>query len=293
MKWIKRLLIIVAFGLTLTVIASFVSYRMARGTPSWYEPEKLTDAQRAEADNQAIQRSLSLSSWAADLTNLQRRRAHGRAKPGEHVDPITVSLTEYHINSILATAGVTQGMAKAREKMSHYVNGGRIVLLDDEFVVAGQLKDAGFASDAIASLHFHPRIDDQGQLVTGLAGLYSGILPLPRSVLSGSEQKLRDVMQEDLPDFQARSRMEVDGTVNGKAVAAAMIKLALHALDNQPASAVIYLQSDPSDQHQATPVKLTALKIENKTLTFTLAPLSQDELAAVVPEIQKPVSNSQ
>ena len=65
MKWVKRLLILIAVALFGAVAFSLAGIYLYRGTPKWYRPRIATTQQVKDAANRADQKLLDLFTWAA------------------------------------------------------------------------------------------------------------------------------------------------------------------------------------------------------------------------------------
>src|SRR5688572_15596670 len=100
-KWTRRI------GLTLVVLVAalgafvLVSWSLVRGTPDWYEPQVLSESERAEAANRADQKVAETLSWAADVqaAEVRRRLAATRAAVPAGPSVKTISFTEDELNA--------------------------------------------------------------------------------------------------------------------------------------------------------------------------------------------------
>src|SRR5580658_58010 len=138
MKWLKRLLILIALALLGVVAFSLVGVYLYRGTPKWYRPRIATTQQVKDAANRADQKLLDLFTWAASARAQQLRRINGISQPGDApIGPKTVSFDDDEINSF-ATAWKSPGKDAMEERISHYFTDGRIVLADDSLILVGQ-----------------------------------------------------------------------------------------------------------------------------------------------------------
>src|SRR5205085_8300733 len=88
------------------------------------------------------------------------------------------------------------------------------------------------------------------------------------------------------------AKISPDGAANGPAVAAGMNLLLLHALNNEPADPILFLPHDLTHSGNGLPVKLTAVKIENKTITMTVQPLTAEERQELLQKLKQAPSQS-
>ena len=273
MKWLKRLLILVALAL-LGVIAFFlVGIYLYHGTPRWYRPRIATTQQIKDAANSADQKLLDLFTWAASARAQQLRRINGISKPDDPpIGPKTVSFDDDEINSF-AASWKSPGKDALEERISHYFTGGKVVLEDDSLILVGESPMFG----TLASAEFRPSIDSQGNLHVDLDSLRAGLLPIPRSAMSDRLTRLQWLLQQQLFVQQPAVQIDSAQTANASALAASWLRLLLCSLDDRAANPILIIPFDMTNLRRGFPAKLTAIKIVEGQLTLTLEPLTPDE----------------
>lgn len=281
MKWIKRLLLVFAVLLAGVMLFAGGSWFLFRGTPEWYHPDDITPENRAAAAERAERRFLETINWASTLQNPQIRGGTTQLSTTMPLtpEPRTISFTDVELNAFFAKWA---GFHKLEQKYERYLSDPVIVLRDGRLIVAGTMKDFG---GAVASLHFEPQIDEQGLLQMNLVRVLAGRLPMPEGVWDTQREKLLNLLQSRLPGLQKEAVMEPNGASNGKAVIAAMTKMLLNVMNDQPASAVVFI---PDSDWRGVPVKLTAVDITDNTLTLTIKPLTSGQRDEFLQSIREP-----
>lgn len=279
MKWIKRLLLFSSGLWLFLALASVYSIYLAKGTPAWYVSKPLTDAQVMEAANQSDQKLADLLSYANDIAAAQRRAQLGNGPTT--IAPKTITLTELQANQFIRQ---WQGLlgASFKSRFTRYLSDCRLVLLDKHLVIAGTLRDAGYLTSTVASIEFAPRIDDQGRLWTTLEQVYTGRLPVPRVLTSRLENRFRATLQYDQARWQSRATLGSDGLANRAAVDVMWTRLFLAGMNGQPNDAIFLLPLELADPKHAVPVRMTDLTIADRLMTFTIRPLTPQELQAAI-----------
>jgi hypothetical protein len=117
-----------------------------------------------------------------------------------------------------------------------------------------------------------------------LSSILAGRFSLPQWSVEKYRTSMRAKLKSVLPELQRKAKFEPDGSANSDAVAAAMAKLFLHVLDNEPGEPVLFL---PVRNKRSVPVKLTGVTIDNKELTLTVKPLNAKERLGVLDEIRE------
>jgi hypothetical protein len=287
MKWVKRLVRIVACVVVLAVVGAAVAWVLLRGRPSWYEAQAFDPAAARAAAARAENEFRRTIDWAASQQAEERAALHA-ARAGAASSPstpptrpatrptLTVSFTEQELNAAFEKWGKAYNWDQA---YGQYVTDPRIVLHEGRLIFAGDVKDFG----TIVSLHFQPGVDRQGQLQFELARVLAGRLPLPESAFNQYRDKLERKVRASLPDLQRGARIEQDGSANENAVAATMAKLLLHVLDRRPGDAVLFL---PANQGKQVPVKLTDVNIDGKKIALTVQLMTPQERAALLERIR-------
>jgi hypothetical protein len=261
-----------------TAVAALYSIYLARVTPQWYKNDPATALQTEADANQSDQTVADLFSYANDVAAAQIRRFRTQqAKPGDLIGAKTITLTQQQVDAFVDKwEGIFE--EPLVESLGPHIVGGRLILLDHRFLIAGTLKDMGVLSDTVASIEFQPSLDKEGNLWPGMTRVYSGELPLPSLLVSAAQRKFRPAVEEDLNRLQSRAVIFHDGLANGRMAEATLGKLLQAALDGQAVDSVIFLPCNLGGLQRAVPIRVTDLSIANQELTVSLRPLSDDEL---------------
>jgi hypothetical protein len=287
MKWLKRLLILMALALLAVIACSLVGIYLYRGTPKWYRPRTATTQQIKDAANRADQKLLDLFTWAASARAQQLRRINGISKPDDApIGPKTVSFDEDEINSF-ATSWKSPGKDALEEHISRYFTDGRVVFGDDSLILVGQSPALG----TLASAEFTPSIDAEGNLHVDLGSLRAGLLPIPRSALSDRLDRLQSLLKQQLSAQQRSIQIDSAQTANAAALASSWIRLLVCSLDDKPADPVLIIPFDMSNLKHGFPVKLTAIKIGEGEITLTLQTLDLSDTAKMLESLKQTPSN--
>lgn len=286
MKWLKRLLILVALALLGVIAFSLVGIYLYRGTPKWYRPRIATTQQIKDAANRADQKLLDLFTWAASARAQQLRRINGISTSDDApIGPKTVSFDDDEINSF-ATSWKSPGKSAMEERMSHYFTDGRAVLEEDSLILVGQSPAFG----TLASAAFRPGIDAKGNLHVDLDSLSAGLLPIPQSVVSAKLVRLRSLLQQQLSAEASSIRIDSAQTANGAALSASWLRLLLCSLNDRPADPVLIIPFDMSNLSHGFPVKVTDIKIVEGQITLTMEPLTPDDSEKLLEGLKQPLT---
>ena len=289
MKWMKRLLRIVAVVVVVVAIGAGVAWYLLRGTPSWYPIAQLDPVAQQAAAVRAENELKRTIDWAASQQAEERAAIHasksGATRPtsapstGPSSRPsLTVAFSEQELNAAFEKWGKAYGWDIA---YGQYITNPRIVLHDGRLIFAGDVPSFG----TVVSLHFQPAVDAQGRLQFELARVLGGRLPLPESAFDKYREKLEAKVRGSLPELQRGADIKPDGSANDKAVAAALGKLLLRVLDRQPEEAVLFL---PANQGTRVPVKLADVDIEGKSIGLTVQLMTPAERAELLERIKEP-----
>lgn len=290
MKWIKRLLIVVVVLLVLAVCAGLVVRRLSHSRPDWYPAAAWDKASMAAAARSVENKLTGVQNWAADSNANERNRQNGikPGSPGYTAAPEPVkqlSFTEAELNAFFLKWDTDQGW---KNHYSNYVEEPVLVLQDNRLILAGTVKEM----DTLVSVHFEPSIDDDGKLRLRLVKVMGGKLPLPHAFWDSYRQKMCDAMARKVEQAQAGARIADDGSVNGDTVVAAMNELLLNSLNDRPAEPYLFLKHDPSHPNNAFPVRLTGIKIADKTIDLTVVPLTPDQRKQLLEKIKQPLQTA-
>jgi hypothetical protein len=285
-KWIKRvMLFVVGLALVLGVWAGWAYWRV-RGTPDWLRHSTASAEERAAAANRMDQKILEALSvtreWGdsdASQTQPTTSAASGDRRPAttQRYTQLKVSFTEDELN---ASFQKWDQLYHWTDRYKNYVQDPSIVLHDSKIILAGNSDEVG----TVVSLHFDPKLTPKGQLDLRLSSILAGRFSLPQWSVEKYRTSMRAKLKSVLPELQRKAKFEPDGSANSDAVAAAMAKLFLHVLDNEPGEPVLFL---PVRNKRSVPVKLTGVTIDNKELTLTVKPLNAKERLGVLDEIRE------
>ena len=305
MKWLKRLLLVVACAMVLLIAGAAVAWKMLRGRPDWYVDQQVDPVAQKAAAARAEDEVRRTIDWAAARQAEERARLQGGTGavevPAASTAPatgsgaanksagstrpvrdpkrsLTVRFTEQELNASFAK---WDAVYHWEDKYRDSISDPRIVLHDGKVIVAGEVKDLG----AVVSLHFEPRVEDDGRLRFELVRVLGGRLPLPQSAFNGYREKTERRVRAALPELQRGARIAPDGSANEKAVAAVMGKLLLRVLAGEPEDAVLFLTAN---QGSRVPVKLTDMTIDGKSISATVELMNARERAALLERIRAP-----
>lgn len=280
MKRRTRWLLGLAVPMLAIVLLLAGGWSLLRQAPAWYQPDALSPAQAAAAANRADQKILDAVSWATEVQGEALRIEHSAAGVGD--EPVsgnkTITFTEEEINAFLRKWSQWHGL-KARYEA--WVQDPAVVLEDDRIIFAGLVRDL----NTVASLHLEPRIDGHGRLLLDMKRILGGRLPLPQALFSNHKQRAIDALSERLPGWKGTARIDGSGSGNDSAVAAVAAKLALDVLHQVPAEAVIFL---PADELHNVPVRLSDVRVKDKTLTLTVTALEPEQREALLERLVTP-----
>ena len=272
MKFMKRLLLVLAILLIGAILTAAVGYYMLKRRPSFYHSYKWIGDERSVVNQRAVDKITQTRNLAAEAAARERRAvARGTTLPAE-TKPMTVTFTEEELNAFL--------LHNFKDRLDDYVDDPGIFLGDGAIILAGQIKDSGY----VVSFHFEPKIDEAGKLHLKLVRSYGGALPVPQSMLNSQLDKVRNALKGHIPAWQESAVVDARGA-NGTAVAAAMGKLILNALDDRPADPILFM---PDDSGRALPLKLVDISV-GKELTLTVQPLNQEQRAQLIKSIRSPL----
>jgi hypothetical protein len=137
--------------------------------------------------------------------------------------------------------------------------------------------------NTVASLHFEPRIDEDGRLHLQLVRILGGRLPLPEAVLGSYRQRVVDSIHQQMPYWRHTADIDRNGKPNSSAVWATMGTLLINVLDHQPGDPILFL---PLVEQGSVAVRLTDVTIADRMLSLTVQPLSPAERTALMDRIR-------
>jgi hypothetical protein len=288
MKWLRRILLLIAILLCAVVSAALVGIYLYRCTPGWYHPQTLSEEELKANANSADQKMADTISWAASVQAQAVRRHHGGAAATEApIGSKTVTLSENELNAFFGS-WQNPDKSQLQARLAKYFSDGRLVLVDHEIILAGQSKSLG----TLVSIHLQPSIDEGGKLRLQWEGVSAGMLPVPQAVIGGQLQKMRDSLQEELTFWQRSADVDQTMTANATAVESGMSRLLLDAMNDKESSPLFFVPFDLQDLHHALAVRVSAIEVSDGSLTLTLEPLTADDRSDVLGWIRKPYDSS-
>lgn len=283
-KALKLSLIIVALLLIAAIVFSFTSYELARGTPDWYRPHSLNPEQRARAAQRADDKLLTLIGRATDAQAAEVRRQHHTSDLSPHPigseEPVTVSFSADELNAFFYKWIQLNHWDR---KIEAYLGNPQIVLHNGHIIIAGTIPWQGMFRGTVLSVHFLPKIDDQGRLQFSIDGISAGRLPLPQAVWDAKRNDLEALVSEKLPALRRSASISDSGSANAAAVAACMSQSLLNVLNDLPAAPILFL---PLNSHLGYPMKLTTLSVDEGSITLGAVPLTPQQRAELLAQIR-------
>jgi hypothetical protein len=284
MKWLKRLTIfVVGLVLVLALAAAGAYVFGVRRTPDWLTRPIATAAERTAAAGRVDRKILEALSLVGEMNAAESAESRPadptdkRAVATQPSRPLRVDFTEEELNASFQKWDQLYGWT---DRYKDYVQNPTVVIHDGRLVLAGNSKELG----TIVSLHFEPKLTQNGQLDLRLAQVLAGRLPIPQTFFEKYRTSATAKLQAALPNLQRKAQIKPDGSANSEAMTAAMGKLFLHVLANESAEPVIFL---PVGQSRSVPVRLTDVAIDNQTLSLTVKPLNAAERASLLQRIRE------
>lgn len=274
-KTIRRLWISLAAVTGIVLAVAVICLNLLYGTPEWYQPQAMTAEQREAAAQRATSKLAMVQNVAAQVRADERaalRDSSTAPAPGS----ITVSFTDDEINAFFEKWSAWQSV---RASYQRFLIDPRIVLRTGRMILAGRLKDI----DAVASLHFEPRIDPQGRLSLKLAKIQGGKLPLPEATIRQYQHRAADAVQRRMPLWRRQASIDPTGVANSSAISAAMGQLLIDVLNDRSSEPVLFL---PLVEKGSIPVRLTEVRIDDHALTLTVQPMTPPQRAELLEKIR-------
>jgi hypothetical protein len=283
MKWFKRILFFVAVVVFLAIVGIGTAIYMYHSAPRWYRPRVVTAEQQLQTANSAQQKLWDLISWVGSIHAQAIRENRGNASTEPLVGPKTVKYSDDEFEQLYRT-WVEPNAPAFDDEVAKYFTDGRLVFDDDELIIAGQSKDVG----ALISVVFEPTIDETGALRMKLYSIDAGRLPIPQSMLGNELEKVKSKLMDRLQQYQQTADIDKDLVANKSAVDAAMTRLLLDSLNDQPSDPILYLPYDIGNLKKTIPVKVAAMKLQDGSMMLTLQPLTTTDRTAVLDRLKKP-----
>lgn len=288
-KFFKRLLVALVVLLLLLGVAAGVVYYLYQGTPDWLPAPAASPAEQAAAAKRAQDTMKSTVDWASTVQAEETRSRTGTDDPAATARPAAqrsrqISFSEQEINALFDK---WDDHYRWHERYGHYMEDPAVALHDGQIIFLGTPRNLPVKTD-VASLHFKPSLDAQGGLHLPLVSARAGLLPIPLGLFDDYRKQARDRLAVSLPAWQRKAAMDVDGSSNRDALLAAMGKLVLNILDDRPGEAVLFLPVRVDRGEETVPVRLTDVKVADRTLTVTVEPLTPSERKALLKRLKEP-----
>jgi hypothetical protein len=287
MRILKALIAFVVVLLLGGVIVAVGGWFMLRGVPEWYKADAITPEQREIAARNAEDMFTRMTNWAASArarrirAGLSATTQANIAMAHEPSQPFQIQFTDQELNAFFEKWADVNGR---RAFFEQYVADPRLVLRNNQLILAGTVKEMNL----VVSMEFEPRIDEQGRLDMNLVRVVGGILPMPAALYARPQRKISRMLLANLPVYQESAVISGDGAANSSASAAGMNELLLSVLNGDSAQPVLFVPYDLRNINRTLPVKITALSIQNNTLTVTAEQMTSPEREAFLKNLRAP-----
>jgi len=289
-KWIKRIVIAVVLLVLLAAGSVLTLLYLKNRKPDWY-PRSLPDAAAIEAAAHSMENKFAdLHNWAVENPARERAKLSGRDPVAtDSIDPPekakVISLSEAELNAFFSKWDKDKDWS---DKYEQYLSDPVLVLQDGRIILAANVREV----NTLVSVHFDPKLDETGKLRLEIAQIMGGSLPLPRAFWTAYRDKFDRMLEGKIDQDRKRAKISPDGTANDYAVGAAMNRLLLHSLNGEPSEPVLFLPQQ-ANWKAALPVRLTDVKIKDKTITLSVESLTADERQGLLERIREPVEHKQ
>ncbi len=284
MKWFKRLVFSVALLVVVAVTGGIVAWRLGHSSPDWYRIRHLDPQAAAAAARSIDDKVIATLSWAAEAQSAETRARNGTAsQPAQGVTSWPITFSEDELNALFHQWEHT---SKWDERYVTYISDPAVVLHEGHLILAATARELG----TVISAHFEPQIDSNGKLRMKLLSVRSGRLPIPQAAFSKYQTQLEERLRFTLPQYQRRATIAPDGYSNGDAAAAAMAKLLLKSLHDEPAEPLLFVPVPA--QKTFLPVRISELKIEDKNISFKVDALKAGQRQALLQYLQEPYATA-
>jgi hypothetical protein len=274
-KWLKRLGIVLASLVGVLLGALLIAWMLLRSTPGWY-PTAILSAEQRENVARSAQDKLIIVQNAADEARANEYAVSRRNAARAPSAAITLTLSDDEINALLEKWTVWPIVKAGYEK---FMSDPRIVLGEGRLILAGHVAEV----EAVASVHFAPRIDEQGQLRVEMVRVQAGRLPIPQALLARYQQQAVGAVNRRMFRWRQVARIDDTGVANDDAIQAVFGDLLLSVLADRPSEAVTFV---PLIGGKVLAVKLLDIRIEPHKLTLTVQPMLPTEREAILSRIK-------
>lgn len=267
-KWLKRIVAVLAVLLVLIVVLAGVALILVQSTPDWYQPGAMSEERRREAAQSATNKLITLQNETAGARADEQAALRNRRGPGTRPAGLVITLTDDELNALLTNWSAWQSVRSSYEK---FLKDPYIILMDGRVVLSGRLKEL---DAAVASVHFEPRIDEQGRLHLTLAKVLAGKLPLPAATMASYQKRAADAVNRRLPQWRERAAIDPTGIANDATVSAVMGEMLMNVLNSQPSAPVVFMEVVSKGR---MPMKLADIDIQDHAITLTVQPMTLQE----------------
>jgi hypothetical protein len=280
-KWPTRLLTATAILFFALIVFCAATFTLYKSTPTWYSTP-ISPEQRAALAQQAEEKVTETQNWAAllhgDVIRAQRASATSRPPPATRVTDVhEIRFTTDELGALFDKWSTLNDW---QSHYNRYVENPRLIIQKDHLILAAGVKDLG----TITSFHFAPRLDAVGQLHLDLVRVMGGRLPLPDMLWQSQKENLVGQLESRIPTWQPTARIDADGAASESAMWITLSRLVIHAAHNQPADPILFLPL--TDSSKSVPVKLTALSLDEGSLTLQVQKLTPQERTALLTKLQ-------
>jgi uncharacterized protein YpmS len=264
LKWIKRLLLLLAVLLVALLVLIGVALHYLNGQPSYYRTYDWTPERRATLNQQAADKFTAIhnmvaAAWAAEVRAKNSPTA-SKPAPGEMV----VTFDEEQLNAFL--------LHNFQGQLDAFMSRPGIFLKDGRVILGGQPRELDFGY--LLGAHFLPRITSDGRFQLELEKVLAGRLALPQSLIDLQVDRARAMVQRRMPEWQRSAAMDAQGACNTAFVEATLAQILVAGFDHKPGPPVLFM---PGEKGKALPLRLTAIQIDDGRITFTVRPMPRSE----------------
>jgi hypothetical protein len=287
-RWVKRSLLGVAFVMSLVALLLTGGFVLLRGTPGFYRQSLLSPEQRADAAARAESKLSQMQNLAADTHGAEVRALKSATMPAMLPGARTFKFTADEMNALFNKWADLHGW---KDLLDRVVDDPLIALEDGRVIFAGKVRLKNV--ETIVSIHFRPTITSDGRFEVKLESILGGKLPLPKDeMVSPMRDRVEKQILQSLPFWQNGAAIAANGAANEDAMKAALGKLLLHTLADEPGESALFL---PLLSHggETVPVKLMDISIVDNTLSLTVIPMNGPQRTALLEQIKEPVQSVQ
>ncbi|MFI5379768.1 MAG: hypothetical protein ACHRHE_10755 [Tepidisphaerales bacterium] len=265
LKWIKRLLFLLAVFLVALLVLMGVALHYLNGQPSYYRTYSWTPERRATLNQQAADKFTAMHNLVAAAWSAEVRGRNSQTKPTRPVPGgLVIALDEEQLNAFL--------VHNFQAQLEVFITHSAVFLKDGRIILSGQPRELDFGY--LLSAHFVPQITSDGRLQLELEKVLAGRLALPQPLIDMQIARARAMVQRRMPEWQRSATMDVQGACNTAFVEATLAQTVVAGFDHKPGPAVMFM---PGEKGKALPLRLTAVRIDDGRITFIVRPMQKPE----------------